>query len=200
MSLRIGDPLVIDIVMGSISTLLVLEITRRTLGWPLVIIALVFLLYCFTGQYLSGIMSHRGFDFDRVMTQTYMTLEGIHGLPLGVMVKYVYFFILFAGFLDATGAGKWFIDFAFALTGRMRSGPALTAVIASGFMGSVSGSAVANTVATGSFTIPLMKKVGYKPEIAAAIEAAASTGGQLMPPIMGAGAFIMAEWTGIPYH
>jgi len=200
MSLRIGDPLVIDIVMGSISTLIVLEITRRTLGWPLVIIALVFLLYCFTGQYLSGIMSHRGFDFDRVMTQTYMTLEGIHGLPLGVMVKYVYFFILFAGFLDATGAGKWFIDFAFALTGRMRSGPALTAVIASGFMGSVSGSAVANTVATGSFTIPLMKKVGYKPEIAGAIEAAASTGGQLMPPIMGAGAFIMAEWTGIPYR
>lgn len=200
MNLRIGDPLVMDIVMGSISTLIVIEITRRTLGWPLVIIALVFFLYCFVGPYFSGILSHRGFDYDRVITQTYMTLEGIHGIPLGVMVKYVYFFILFAGFLDATGAGKWFIDFAYALTGRTRSGPALTAVISSGFMGSVSGSAVANTVATGSFTIPLMKKVGYEPEVAGAIEAAASTGGQLMPPIMGAGAFIISEWTGIPYR
>ena len=200
MNLRIGDPLVMDIVMGSISTLIVLEITRRTLGWPLVIIALVFFLYCFVGPYFSGILSHRGFDYDRVITQTYMTLEGIHGIPLGVMVKYVYFFILFAGFLDATGAGKWFINFAYALTGRTRSGPALTAVISSGFMGSVSGSAVANTVATGSFTIPLMKKVGYQPEVAGAIEAAASTGGQLMPPIMGAGAFIISEWTGIPYR
>jgi TRAP transporter 4TM/12TM fusion protein len=200
MNLRIGDPLVMDIVMGSISTLIVLEITRRVLGWTLVTIALVFLLYCFVGPYFSGILSHRGFDYDRVITQTYMTLEGIHGIPLGVMVKYVYFFILFAGFLDATGAGKWFINFAYALTGRTRSGPALTAVISSGFMGSVSGSAVANTVATGSFTIPLMKKVGYKPEVAGAIEAAASTGGQLMPPIMGAGAFIISEWTGIPYR
>jgi TRAP transporter 4TM/12TM fusion protein len=200
MNLRIGDPLVMDIVMGSISTLIVLEITRRVLGWTLVTIALVFLLYCFVGPYFSGILSHRGFDYDRVITQTYMTLEGIHGIPLGVMVKYVYFFILFAAFLDATGAGKWFINFAYALTGRTRSGPALTAVISSGFMGSVSGSAVANTVATGSFTIPLMKKVGYKPEVAGAIEAAASTGGQLMPPIMGAGAFIISEWTGIPYR
>ena len=200
MSLRMGAPLVRDVVIGAISIVIVLEITRRTLGWPLLTIAVVFLLYALFGNYLPGIISHRGFDFDRVVTQTYMTLEGIHGIPLGVMVKYVYFFVLFAGFLDATGAGKWFIDFAFALTGRSRSGPAQTAVFSSGLMGSISGSAVANTVATGSFTIPLMKKVGYSPSVSGAIEAAASTGGQMVPPIMGAGAFIMAEWTGIPYR
>lgn len=200
MSMRMGAPLVRDIVMGTISTLIVLEITRRTMGLPLVLIALAFLSYCLLGGYLPGVFGHRGFDFDRIMTQTYMTLEGIHGLPLGVMVKYVYFFVLFAGFLEATGGGKWFIDFAFALTGRTRSGPAQTAVFSSGLMGSISGSAVANTVATGSFTIPLMKKVGYTPVMAGAIEAAASTGGQIVPPIMGAAAFIMAEWTGIPYR
>lgn len=200
MSMRMGAPLVRDIVVGTFSTLVVLEITRRTMGLPLVLISVTFLLYSMIGGHLPGILGHRGFDYDRVITQTYMTLEGIHGLPLGVMVKYVYFFVLFAGFLDATGAGKWFIDFAFALTGRSRSGPAQTAVFSSGLMGSISGSAVANTVATGSFTIPLMKKVGYSPTVAGAIEAAASTGGQIVPPIMGAGAFIMAEWTGIPYR
>jgi TRAP transporter 4TM/12TM fusion protein len=200
MSLRMGAPLVSDIVMGTICVLVVLEITRRTMGLPLVLIALAFLTYCLLGGYIPGIFGHRGFDYDRVITQTYMTHEGIYGLPLGVMVKYVYFFVLFAGFLEATGGGKWFIDFAFALTGRTRSGPAQTAVFSSGLMGSISGSAVANTVATGSFTIPLMKKVGYSPAIAGAIEAAASTGGQIVPPIMGAAAFIMAEWTGIPYR
>lgn len=200
MSLRMGAPLVRDIVMGTISIVVVLEITRRTLGWPLLSIAVTFLVYALFGNFLPGIMSHRGYDFDRVITQVYMTLEGIHGIPLGVMVKYVYFFVLFAGFLDATGAGKWFIDFAFALTGRSRSGPAQTAVFSSGLMGSISGSAVANTVATGSFTIPLMKRVGYSPSVSVAIEAAASTGGQMVPPIMGAGAFIMAEWTGIAYR
>ena len=200
MGMRMGAPLVRDIVMGTISTLVVLEITRRTMGLPLVLIAIGFLSYCLLGGYVPGVFGHRGFDYDRIITQTYMTLEGIHGLPLGVMVKYVYFFVLFAGFLEATGGGKWFIDFAFALTGRTRSGPAQTAVFSSGLMGSISGSAVANTVATGSFTIPLMKKVGYSPTVAGAIEAAASTGGQIVPPIMGAAAFIMAEWTGISYR
>jgi len=124
MSLRMGAPLVRDIVMGTISTLIVLEITQRTMGFPLLLISLTFLLYCLLGGFIPGIFGHRGFDYDRLMTQTYMTMEGIHGLPLGVIVKYVYFFVFFAGFLDATGAGKWFIDFAFALTGRTRSGPA----------------------------------------------------------------------------
>ena len=200
MAYRAGAPIPIDVIMGVFSVIIVLEITRRTLGWPLVIIGGLAVIYCFVGGYLPGILGHRGFDFDRVFTQMYTTLEGVYGLPLGVIVKYVYFFILFAGFLDATGAGNWFINFSYALTGRARSGPALAAVLSSGFMGSVSGSAVANTVATGSFTIPLMKRVGYKPEVAGAIEAAASTGGQMMPPIMGAGAFIVAEWTGIPYR
>jgi len=199
MSLRMGAPIFWDLFFGGIALGLVLEITRRTLGLPLVLIGIFFILYCFVGPYLPGMLSHRGFDSERILTQMYCTLDGIYGLPIGVMVKYVYFFILFAGFLEATGAGKWFIDLAYALTGRTRSGPALTAVMASAFMGSVSGSAVANTVGTGSFTIPLMKKVGYKPHIAGAIEAAASTGGQLMPPIMGAAAFIISEWTGIPY-
>lgn len=200
LAVRMGAPLVMDIIMGTIITIIVIEITRRTLGLPLVIISIVFILYALYGQHLPGtFVGHRGFYYDRIIAKLYLSLDGIHGIPLGVMVKYIYFFILFAGFLEATGAGKWFIDFAFALTGRLRSGPALTAVIGSGFMGSVSGSAVANTVASGSFTIPLMKKVGYKPEYAGAIEAAASTGGQMVPPIMGAGAFIIAEWTGIPY-
>ncbi len=197
---RAGNPNMSDIILGVVSVIIVLEVTRRTLGWPLVIIGVLSIMYSFFGGYIPGIFGHRGFAFDRVITQLYITLEGIYGLPLGVVVKYVFYFLLFAGFLDATGAGNWFIDFAYALTGRARSGPALAAVVSSGFMGSVSGSAVANTVSTGSFTIPLMKKVGYKPEIAGAIEAAASTGGQMMPPIMGAGAFIIAEWTGIPYR
>jgi len=199
MEFRAGCPVLMDTIMGMSVIIIVLEITRRTLGWSLVIVGLIAFLYCFAGPYLPGLFGHRGFYFDRAISQMYMTIEGVYGLPLGVMVKYVYFFLLFAGFLDVTGAGKWFINFAYSLTGRTRSGPALAAVVASGFMGSVSGSAVANVVATGSFTIPLMKKVGYKPEVAGAIEAAASTGGQLMPPIMGAGAFIIAEWTGIPY-
>ena len=200
MSLRMGAPLPLDIIMGIFSTIVVLEITRRTIGLPLLIIAVVFISYALFGEFIPGVFGHRGFDFDRIITQVYMTSDGIHGIPIGVMVKYVYFFVLFAGFLEATGAGKWFINFAFALTGRSLSGPAQTAVFASGLMGSISGSAVANTVATGSFTIPLMKKVGYKPAIAGAIEAASSTGGQMVPPIMGAGAFIIAEWTGIPYR
>jgi len=200
LEMRAGCPLLSDIVMGSIAILIVLEITRRTLGWALVAVAAVAVIYGLIGPYLPGVLGHRGFHFDRVVSQMYLTLEGIYGIPLGVMVKYVYFFLLFAGFLDITGAGKWFIDFAYALMGRVRSGPALAAVVSSGFMGSVSGSAVANVVATGAFTIPLMKKVGYKPEVAGAIEASASTGGLLMPPIMGAGAFIIAEWTGISYQ
>lgn len=200
LAMRAGVPLVTDIIMGTIYVLVVLEIARRTIGWPLVIIGLAFIIYCLIGPYLPGLLSHRGFHYDRIISQMYLTLEGINGIPLGVMVQYVYFFLVFAGFLEATGAGQWFIDIAYALTGRTRSGPALTAVVASGFLGSVSGSAVANTVASGTFTIPLMKRVGYKPEFAGAVEAAASTGGQIMPPIMGAGAFIIAEWTGIPYR
>jgi TRAP transporter 4TM/12TM fusion protein len=143
--------------------------------------------------------SHKGYSLERIFTLLYLTTEGIYGLPLGVAATFVFIFVLFGSFLQKTGGGDFFINLAYALTGRMTGGPAKTAVLASGFMGSVSGSAIGNVVTTGSFTIPMMKKLGYKPHIAGAVEAAASTGGQLMPPIMGAGAFLMAEFTNTSY-
>src|SRR5690606_5029330 len=136
---------------------------------------------------------------DRIIGHLYLGQEGIFGLPLGVAATVVFTFILFGAFLESTGAGKSFIDMAYAVAGRQRGGPAKAAVVASGFMGSVSGSAIANVVTTGAFTIPLMKKLGYSPEEAGGVEAAASTGGQILPPVMGAGAFLMAEYTGVPY-
>ncbi len=196
---RIGDATRWDIALGVVATLLVLEGTRRTTGWIMSFIALVFLAYAFFGNYLPGPLAHKGYSLERVMTQLYLTTEGIYGTPLAVAATYVFIFVLFGAFLEVTGAGQFFIDLAYALTGRYRGGPAKTSVIASAFLGSVSGSAIANTVATGSFTIPLMKKLGYEPHEAGGIEAAASTGGQMMPPIMGAGAFLMAEYTGLPY-
>ena len=148
---------------------------------------------------MPDLLAHKGYSIERIVTTLYLTTEGIWGLPTGVAATFVFVFILFGSFLERTGGGDFFIDLAYALTGRMTGGPAKTAILASGFMGSVSGSAVANVVTTGSFTIPMMKKVGYKPHVAGAIEAAASTGGQIMPPIMGAGAFLMAEFTNTSY-
>ncbi|MGB3959766.1 MAG: TRAP transporter permease [bacterium] len=197
--LRAGAPTQMDLVMGFIAILLVLEATRRSIGPELPIVAIIFLLYAYFGPYMPGMLAHRGYDLKRIIYQTYLTTEGIFGTPLAVSSTYVFLFILFGAFLDKTGVGRLFIDLAFALTGHMRGGPAKAAVVASGLMGSISGSSVANTVTTGAFTIPLMKKVGYKPHFAGAVEAAASTGGQIMPPVMGAAAFIMAEFTGIPY-
>ena len=149
---------------------------------------------------MPGLLAHRGFSLERIVSHMYLGLEGIMGIPLGVSATFVFMFILFGAVLDKTGVGKFFIDVAYAITGHSKSGPAMTAVVASGFMGSISGSSVANTVTTGAFTIPLMKKTGYKPYFAGAVEAAASTGGQIMPPVMGAAAFIMAEFTGIAYN
>lgn len=197
--LRAGAPTQMDLVMGFLAILLVLEATRRSVGPELPIVAIIFLLYAYLGPYMPGMLAHRGYDLKRIIYQTYLTTEGIFGTPLAVSSTYVFLFILFGAFLDKTGVGRFFIDLAFALTGHMRGGPAKAAVVASGLMGSISGSSVANTVTTGAFTIPLMKRVGYKPHFAAAVEAAASTGGQIMPPVMGAAAFIMAEFTGIPY-
>jgi len=196
---RQGDWLTSDYVFAGIATLLVLEATRRTIGLVMTLIAVFFLAYAYCGPWLPEFMSHRGYSVTRILSQLYLTTEGIYGLPTGVAATFVFIFILFGAFLEKTGGGNFFIDLAYALTGRMRGGPAKTAVLASGFMGSVSGSAIANTVTTGSFTIPMMKKIGYKPHVAGAIEAAASTGGQLMPPIMGAGAFLMAEFTNTSY-
>ncbi|MCD4676165.1 MAG: TRAP transporter fused permease subunit, partial [Desulfobacula sp.] len=155
--------------------------------------------YAMFGPYMPELIIHKGYSIERITTTLWLTTEGIFGLPIGVAATFVFVFVLFGAILETTGGGAFFIDMAYALTGRFSGGPAKASVVASGFMGSVSGSAVGNVAATGSFTIPMMKKVGYRPHVAGAIEAAASTGGQLMPPIMGAGAFLMAEFTNTSY-
>jgi TRAP transporter 4TM/12TM fusion protein len=188
-----------DIGLGAVLILLLLEATRRTLGWVMTGLALAFLAYVFAGPWLPGLLAHKGYSLERTVAQLYLTTEGIFGVPLGVAATYVFIFILFGVMLEATGAGRFFIDLAYALAGRRRGGPAKAAVVASGFMASFSGSAIANAATTGAFTIPLMKRLGYTPEESAGVEASASTGGQIMPPIMGAGAFLMAEYTGVPY-
>ena len=198
-ALKAGSMTSIDMLFGALAILITLEITRRAVGAALPIVAIVFLLYAYLGPYLPGVLAHRGFSIQRIISHMYMGLEGIMGIPISVSASFVFMFILFGAVLDKTGVGKFFIDVAYGLTGHLKSGPAMTAVVASGLMGSISGSSVANTVTTGAFTIPLMKKLGYKPNYAGAVEATASTGGQIMPPVMGAAAFIMAEFTGIPY-
>lgn len=178
--------------------LLILELTRRVAGLALVVIAGVFIVYSFAGPYLPGFLAHRGYTPSRFFTYVY-TDQGIIGDPVAVSSTYIILFITFAAFLQASKVGDYFVNFAFAAAGRARGGPAKVAVFASGLMGMINGTSAGNVVSTGSLTIPLMKRVGYPPKSAGAIEAAASSGGQIMPPIMGAGAFIMAEVTGIPY-
>ncbi len=196
---RQGDWLLSDRLVSIIGVLLVMEACRRVIGLFMTGICLVAILYAYFGPYMPELIIHKGYSLERISTTLWLTTEGIFGLPIGVASTFVFVFVLFGAFLEVTGGGQFFIDLAYALTGRFSGGPAKTAVVASGFMGSVSGSAVGNVVATGSFTIPMMKKVGYRPHVAGAIEAAASTGGQLMPPIMGAGAFLMAEFTNTSY-
>lgn len=188
-----------DMILGVAAVLITLEVTRRVVGPELPIVTIVFLIYAYFGRNMPGILAHRGFSIQRIVSHMYMTTEGIMGTPLGVSATFVFMFILFGSFLEKTGVGKFFIDFAYAITGSTRSGPAMTSVLSSGLMGSISGSSVANTVTTGAFTIPLMKRTGYTSTYAGAVEATASTGGQIMPPVMGAAAFIMADFTGIPY-
>jgi TRAP transporter 4TM/12TM fusion protein len=199
-ALKAGSVNNMDLIFGILAILITLEIARRVVGAALPIVAIIFLAYAYLGPYMPGLLAHRGFSLERIVSHMYLGLEGIMGIPLGVSATFVFMFILFGAVLDKTGVGKFFIDVAYAITGHSKSGPAMTAVVASGFMGSISGSSVANTVTTGAFTIPLMKKTGYKPYFAGAVEAAASTGGQIMPPVMGAAAFIMAEFTGIAYN
>jgi TRAP transporter 4TM/12TM fusion protein len=196
---RQGDWLTGDLVVSIVGTILVLEACRRVIGLIMTGICLAAMLYAHFGPYMPELIIHKGYSIERIATTLWLTTEGIFGLPIGVAATFVFVFVLFGAFLESTGGGNFFIELAYAITGRFSGGPAKTAVVASGFMGSVSGSAVGNVVATGSFTIPMMKKVGYRPHVAGAIEAAASTGGQLMPPIMGAGAFLMAEFTETSY-
>lgn len=196
---RIGAPNKLDLILGGIIIIMVLDATRRAIGWPLPIVATLFLLYTYFGDMIPGLFGHRGYSLVRIINQMFMTTEGVFGVPLGVVVTIVFLFVLFGSFLEKSGAGAFFINFAVSIAGRARGGPAKIAVVGSGLMGMISGSSIANVASVGSLTIPLMKKVGYRPEFAAAVEAAASTGGQIMPPIMGAGAFIMSEFTQTPY-
>ena len=187
-----------DVVIGVIGVLLILEVTRRSAGLALPIIALVFLVYCVVGPWMPGVLYHRGISLDLLFSFVY-SMEGVFGPTTAVSSTYIILFITFAAFLQVSKVGDYFINFAFAIAGKARGGPAKVAVISSAMMGMINGTSAGNVAATGTFTIPLMKKVGYPPRSAGAIEAAASTGGQLMPPVMGAGIFIMAEITGIPY-
>jgi len=196
---RAGAYTLTDIVVGIIGILLVCEACRRVVGLPILIIAGVFMLYAYLGPYMPGFLNHRGYSLGRIVTHLYYTTEGIIGIPLGVCSTFIFLFILFGAFLEKTGIGKFFIDLANAVAGFAAGGPAKVAVLTSALEGTVSGSSVSNTVGSGSFTIPMMKSLGYKPEFAAAVEASASTGGQIMPPIMGAAAFLMSETLGIPY-
>src|SRR6056297_606361 len=196
---RAGLPNNFDIFFGIITVILSLEVTRRKIGYPLFFIGLGFFLYNFTGSIFPGVLSHSGFSIARTMGFLYTSLYGIYGRVTQIFSTYVFMFILFGSFMKITGAGEFFVELPYLLTYKTKGAAAKSAVIASGLMGSISGSAVANVMTTGTFTIPLIKKSGYKAHEAAAIETAASTGGQLVPPIMGAGAFVMAELTGIPY-
>ena len=189
----------VDLVIGVLGVLLVIEATRRVVGLPMVIVVLAFLAYAFAGPYMPGVLSHRGLTPNQLIGHLYFTTEGIFGIPLGVSSTFIFLFILFGAYLECTGLGKFFIDIANAIAGWASGGPAKVAVISSAFMGTVSGSSGANVAGTGSFTIPMMKKLGYRKEFAGAVEAASSTGGQLMPPVMGAAAFLMAEFVGVPY-
>ena len=197
--LRAGMNTETDFIVALIGTVLVFEAARRVVGWPMIIVALVFLLYAFFGPYVPGIMAHRGVGLEEMFDHLFFTTEGIFGTPMGVSSSFIYLFILVGAYLEATGLGKFFIDLANAIAGWAAGGPAKVAVLSSGLMGTVSGSSVGNVAGTGSFTIPMMKKLGYRPAFAGAVEAAASTGGQLMPPVMGAAAFLMAEFVGVPY-
>lgn len=188
-----------DFIMGIVLTVILLEASRRLIGWALPVTAVVFLLYALFGQHLPGLMRHTGFSVDTIIDQVYLTTEGIFGIPLGVSATYVILFIIFGAFLEQSGTGQFFMDFATALVGGSKGGPGKISCVSSSLFGTISGSAVANVMVDGWLTIPLMKRTGFKHEFAAAVEATASTGGQIMPPVMGAAAFVIAEFTGIAY-
>jgi len=198
-SLRPGLPTTADVVVSTIGVVLLLEAARRAVGPALAIIATLMLVYIFAGPWLPGMMGHKGASLSRAASQMWLTSEGIFGVALGVSTNVVFFFVLFGSLLEKAGAGNYFIQLAFAMLGTFRGGPAKAGVVASGMTGMISGSSIANTVMTGTFTIPLMKRVGYSAVKAGAIEAAAGVNGQLMPPVMGAAAFLIAEYVGITY-
>ncbi len=196
---RSGDWSQLDVVAAIAGMILLIKAARRVLGLALPVIAILFLLYDYLGPYMPDLIAHKGASINKIMGQMFLTTEGIFGVPLGVSASYVFLFVLFGALLERAGAGAYFINLAYALLGKFDGGPAKASVAASGMMGIISGSSIANTVTTGTFTIPLMKKLGFPPHKAASVEVAASTNGQLMPPIMGAAAFIIAEFLGLSY-
>ncbi|WP_162062421.1 TRAP transporter permease [Vibrio taketomensis] len=196
---RSGAPTQVDIIISVTGMLLLLEATRRALGPPLMVVAAVFLLYTFAGPHMPDVIAHKGASLNKAMSHLWLTTEGVFGVALGVSTSFVFLFVLFGAMLERAGAGAYFIKVAFSLLGHMKGGPAKAAVVASGLSGLVSGSSIANVVTTGTFTIPLMKRVGFPGTKAGAVEVAASTNGQLTPPIMGAAAFLMVEYVGISY-
>ena len=189
----------IELIIGSIGILILLEATRRAIGLPLVIIAICFLLFSYFGRYAPEIISHGGLSLNRLVGFQWLDQEAIFGIPIGVSVDFIFLFVLFGALLETAGGGKYFLDLAFAMVGKMRGGPAKAAILGSGMTGLISGSSIANTVTTGTFTIPIMKKTGFSQEKAGAIEVSSSVNGQIMPPVMGAAAFVMASFIGVTY-
>ena len=189
----------VDMIVGTVVVLLVLEATRRTLGPALPVLCVIFIVYGLAGPWMPGPLRHKGLTYEILIDQTVFTSEGLFGIPLGVAASYVILFIIFGAFLEKSGAGQFFMHLANAVAGAQRGGPGKVAVVSSSLFGTISGSAVANVMVDGWLTIPMMKRTGFKPEAAAAIEATASTGGQIMPPVMGAASFVMAEFLGVPY-
>ena len=200
LSERAGDPTQMDVILGVIAVILVLEITRRTTGWILTSIGAGILLYAYFGPVMPGIFAHRGFDVEKIASYMYTTTDGLYGLTLGVSATYIFFFILFGAFLDAMGAGKFFIELAYGIAGRKKGGPAQTVVLANGLMSTISGVPAADVVTIGAFTFPLLNKLGYDRVFSSALAAVASTGAMITPPVMGSAAFLMSEMTGIPYR
>lgn len=196
---RSGNNTPLDVAVGIVGILVLFESCRRIVGLPIMIIAGSFIVFAFAGKYLPGFLHHRGYSLQRVVCHLFYNTEGIMGTPIGACSTFIFLFILFGALLEKTGIGHFFIDVCNALAGGASGGPAKVAVLSSALLGTVSGSSVSNTVGSGSFTIPMMKRLGYKGEFAGAVEAASSTGGQIMPPIMGAAAFLMAESLGLPY-
>lgn len=197
--LRAGTVTPADAAIGLLGIVMVIEAARRIVGLPIVIVVLCFIAYGFLGPYMPGVLAHRGLTVNQMVGHLFFTTEGVFGIPLGVSSSFIFLFILFGAYLEKTGLGQFFIDIANAIAGWASGGPAKVAVISSALEGTISGSSVANVVGSGSFTIPMMKRLGYDKDFAGAVEAAASTGGQIMPPVMGAAAFLMAEFVGIPY-
>lgn len=198
LAFRVGNPLPIDVVMGTILIATLLEATRRSMGWPLPLIACLFIAYAYFGRSMPGVLTHPGADWTGIVNHLYLTSQGIYGTALGVISTYVFHFVLFGVMATRIGLGQLFIDLASAIAGRFAGGPAKVSVLSSAMLGSISGSSIANTVTTGSLTIPAMIRIGYPRHFAAAVEAASSTGGQITPPVMGAVAFLMIEYLGVP--